>query len=786
MRYFINESKRDDLLLSYYNQIVANGINISFGQFKSKLLNTLASSGGMHNLSLRSNYYLAGAARYYFNGDLTTNKDVAMANPDYWVENSNVSDSWNDEVCKRLDALINVLRNAYIDSVGTTFEQPEDFGTLPIKKLLRKYNSVINKELGIKPEPKQRKTEEIDTNPNVGNNYTFEIMYSFEDCQKYERPTAPGSWCITYGEGHYNYYKRALGIHYVIFRMNGWEDVQRPEDPRNDPNWSSEKPHDLYGNSLIALLQSNSNPEPVYITSRWNHGANGISCEADHAYTKEEFQQITGVTDDDLNRIYKIWKENKPVESSRSGGAAAAQTRAEAKLALREIKYTQMRINAGENPNVLLRCVQRITNFNGSSDTFDIKKNLCFCRLRPEDGENEHNTDLSKFNYTFLVDRGKIIFETINKSYYCDASGNGKSPLIFLKMNLDNTEAHYVYNTKRHSLLTIDGKSKFLSTPGYISEGCQYFTVNRSTRDFAIVNAISCEPLRLPNGEYWCNKVSRGQYDWRAQRGKNGGRWFQRGEILNITYDESSGESYYFDTYYNRFIPESLFEHEGSNNYPPRVDESNDTNYIEIRLFPSEQPMIKFICDRQTLKKIDFGLGSGISDIQSLGNALFAFTPTGQGESYENDASYSYVYLGDAKTNKPITYNDGFPIKFLSDRDYRLCTSDKYLKLNVTIKRFERPRREYDYGCSYGLDVYCRLFDKETKQLVINPFAENGNDNTIFNYQLENGWYNSGLYDGKSFTWLLIKNGIRLRRVEIQDLIDNPESIEAKLYNNDD
>ena len=104
----------------------------------------------------------------------------------------------------------------------------------------------------------------------------------------------------------------------------------------------------------------------------------------------------------------------------------------------------------------------------------------------------------------------------------------------------------------------------------------------------------------------------------------------------------------------------------------------------------------------------------------------------------------------------------------------------------MSIKKFERPRREYDYGCSYGLDVHCRLFDKETKQLVINPFAENGNDNTIFNYQLENGWYNGGLYDGNSFTWLLIKDGIRLRRVEIQDLIDNPESIEAKLYNNDD
>lgn len=76
MRNFLNESKRDNMLLSYYNAIVESGIQVSFGQFKSKLLQTLSSSGGIHSLSERSNYYLAGAARYYFNGDLTTNKNL--------------------------------------------------------------------------------------------------------------------------------------------------------------------------------------------------------------------------------------------------------------------------------------------------------------------------------------------------------------------------------------------------------------------------------------------------------------------------------------------------------------------------------------------------------------------------------------------------------------------------------------------------------------------------------------------------------------------------------------
>lgn len=216
----LNESRRDDMLLPYYEMVVGNGNEISFGRFKSILLEHLTNFGGLKNLSLSSNYYLAGAARYYFNGDLTRNKDLALFH-DYKLgresetASNNHVDNFIEDICERLNILILILRNSYIDTVGATFEQPEDFGNMPIMKLLKKYNSKIEKILY-----RDKEKEEIE-DINVGNGYTYEIIYSQEDCKKYYNATSPGAWCITYSLSNYNMYIRNLGIHYVIFRKNG-------------------------------------------------------------------------------------------------------------------------------------------------------------------------------------------------------------------------------------------------------------------------------------------------------------------------------------------------------------------------------------------------------------------------------------------------------------------------------------------------------------------------------------------------------------------------------------
>ena len=144
------EGSRDKALSVFLPLFQKRGIEMSQSQLKQDLLRKFVSEAGMHNLSLGGNYYLCGVARYYFNGDLTSNTRPGLLYP-------NVKDKFDTEICKRLDVIIGILRNAYIDTVGTQWEQPEDFGTLSINALLRKYNKKVNKELGIdtkKPEEK--------------------------------------------------------------------------------------------------------------------------------------------------------------------------------------------------------------------------------------------------------------------------------------------------------------------------------------------------------------------------------------------------------------------------------------------------------------------------------------------------------------------------------------------------------------------------------------------------------------------------------------------------------
>ena len=230
----LNESGRDELLLPFLEILKSKGIDCKLGDLKRYLLKHFVEDGNFRNLSLGSNFYLAGVARYYFNGDLTQNKDLAV-----FDETNQTKDIWNEDICKRLNALILILRNSVVDSVGETFEQPEDFGDLPIAKLLRKYGAKINKELGIEL-PKKEKVDTLDRSENVGNGYTFDILYSQSDATKYYAPTQPGAWCITYHQGHYNYYKNHLGIHYVIFKKDGWENVPR----QKGPDWTPRQPQD--------------------------------------------------------------------------------------------------------------------------------------------------------------------------------------------------------------------------------------------------------------------------------------------------------------------------------------------------------------------------------------------------------------------------------------------------------------------------------------------------------------------------------------------------------------
>ena len=361
----LTEGARDRALEQFIPLFQKRGINANISWVKQTLMSKFVNEANIHNLSLGGNYYLVGVARYYFNGDLTTNKRLGILY-------NNVRDNFKTDICQRLDALINILRNAYIDSVGTKFEQPEDFGTLSLQQLLRKYNAKINKELGIETKPgqvpQQEEKPKINDDYTAGKNYTYEVITSFEQCRKYNEATTPGAWCITYGKQHYDGYirmfKRYGGIHYVIFRRNGYEKIPR----QIGKGYTRRKPHDAYGNSLICVLQRNDCAEPTYITSRWNHGSSvdGTSgTEADYAYTKEEFLNVIGCDESVLQRAYEQWKalggrHGMSDEEKKERAEQRAQFREEKKSVLRVLKYMQMLINGGANPFTVADQIQGV------------------------------------------------------------------------------------------------------------------------------------------------------------------------------------------------------------------------------------------------------------------------------------------------------------------------------------------------------------------------------------------------------------------------------------------
>ena len=560
----LNESRRDDMLLPYVNLLRGKGINTNVSQLKQFLLKKFVNEGLMRNLSLGSNFYLAGVARYYFNGDLTTNKVLN-------VFDENQTDEFKQDICERLNACILVLRNAHIDSVGTSFEQPEDFGELKLMALLRKYNAKINQVLGIVPDKKKevaKKEVVLDENPSVGNGYTFDILYSYEDARKYNKFTEPGAWCITYGEQHFNSYVRNRGIHYVIFRQDGFENVPR----KTGPNFTKRKPHDEYGNSLIALLQSNKNGEPDFITSRWNHGSGRDGTqgtEADRAYTKEEFCRITGVNDADLQRIFKIWQEKREVKKRENAGNGSL-TKKKTLNALRYVKYGQMRMNGGEDVRSVFKGVSG--GFLTGKRDGTIKNCISVLQIPIWGDDPDEPENIA----TVLCDKGKMIFETFklhtegfygtHRMYQSSDNRDDWSASRFNNLILITQENyHQFYDTKRHKLIDINGVTKFKyisSGPAsWKADGTFFYEVAQSGGQRALINYQTNIPLRLPNGEYWME-------EWESIKHSSNG--YRRDvnvteiditdKMLKIVYDSAANLIYYYDLATKRFFQPEEYE----------------------------------------------------------------------------------------------------------------------------------------------------------------------------------------------------------------------------------
>ena len=730
----LNESSRDNLLLPYVEMLKAKGKEVTVSQLKQFLLAKFVNEAYIRNLSLESNYYLAGVARYYFEGKLTENQKLN-------VFYSKIKDVFNREVCQKINALILVLRNSYIDSIGTKFEQPEDFGTLPLEKLLRKYGSAIKKELSNSPEEIQKKIDNLNRDNNVGNGYTYEILYSYSDARKYNSATEPGAWCITYGEHHYSYYVNSLHIHYVIFAKKGYEKIPR----KKTEGWTPEKPQDEYGNSLIALLQSNKDWRPIYITSRWNHGSesDNSSCEADHAYTTEEFFKKTGVTAEDLKRIYEIWNADKP-ETEDDKTIEEPKN----KELMRKFKYAQMKLNGGNFENLfgddICVTVKNLSNcksikeihekVNGGLSDEEIallqKKEQKIIR----NSVTLNKVDLFGFTYFFLRDGNKILFETIFKSsnIYLDmrnmytSSDECEELSSFVFDNVRNKhnlisiarpstssysmrDASYflLYDYRKHAFVEIEGVRKFkkiaeVSRTDSLNNG--YYEIANSTKQRALVDINTNIPLKMPNGRCWfeysnTTKGSTDRYsrrvDARCHNAKNG--------IIKITVDSSSGEAYFYDMQNKKFF-EPILPPQPENNSNYDREKELKTTFVEKNW---NMPPNCCILDVGYTHRYSCIYYNG-SPVEIDGEMFFNYVNYTQGGYVFiiNPLGEKPTFLYDISSKTHINVPDGIDVSKLTVRNSNYANNERIV---------------FDTGSYYSSDPNI-IYDCRFKTFLKNPF----------------------------------------------------------------
>ena len=522
----LTEGSRDNQLLPYLQMLNNQGVKINLSQLKQFLLRKFVNEAYIRALSQSSNLYLVGVTKYYMNGDLTYNTELN-------IFNNNIEDKFNQEICQQLNEIIIYLRNAYIDTTGTEFMEPEDFGSLSISKLFKKYSKKIEK-VKSKSVPKC-------TVLATSKNYKVDIMYSQEDCIKYNKATEPGAWCITYAPQHYNHYTRSNKSHFVIFAQNGYQDIPREV--------GENYPLDTYGLSLLAVQQSNIDGSFVACTTRWNHGgfkgAPTIN-NADYALNYEQFKEVVGISDGEFLSIFKDWENNKKI------GGNANKNKIEKLDAVRRLKYVQMLIRNGASLVKLIedkilrnaRVLYSKTPYKIPSET-KIATSIYSIWVEMPDGNK----------YSTILDRGVVkvdevlcqggddticTVDTANRK--CDLSGTinayDKIPETILLCKESINGSAILYDTARHHVIDIDGFKEIFASIG-VGNTDWVILRNRYATQCVLYNFIKGEPLEI-NGKKLFEAIERLLYD---------------GTLLRFVYDSAAHENYFYSLVYNKTYP---------------------------------------------------------------------------------------------------------------------------------------------------------------------------------------------------------------------------------------
>ena len=537
----LNESSRDNQLLPYLEILNKKGNNVSLSEFKNYLMKKFVTEANIHALSLGSNFYLVGVARYYLNGDLTSNKQLNIFYP-------RVTDRFIPEICQRLDEIIVYLRNAYIDTKGKQFEQPEDFGALSIAQLFKKYGGKVDKLKNKGNKSANVEKPKTEVSPNVGRDYTFDIMYSQEDCKKYNQATSPGAWCITYAENHYRYYTKHNNSHFVIFKKNDYENIPRQV--------GQGFPLDEYGLSLLAVQQSNTDGSFICCTTRWNHGGHGGAPsipDADYALDYEQLKKITGLSDVQFEGIFKVWQETKP----KKDGANRAELNAKKLEVTRRFKYLEMLFRNGMTLEEMYE--RKLINTGKVLYPFgktlsEVKPSKAVFMLEINDNAHNEADDELTNTYMTIMDRGEIkvdevliqngdIFTPQHGTTYNNVS-NSKIPEDSCAVCEITNKKYMFYSYKTHSIIEIDGV-KYFREVTQISKTDYFNLTGCEANQELIYNFRTGRPLEI-EGKIIFEKVvmeSHNRYD------DNVGHVF-----LKLVYDSAAKEIYYYDLTSNKIL----------------------------------------------------------------------------------------------------------------------------------------------------------------------------------------------------------------------------------------
>ena len=519
----LNESTRDNLLSTYMEAVSQKFPELSLGQFKSYLMRKFVTEANIHALSLGSNYYLAGVTRYYFNGDLTANKKLNVFYP-------KIQDQFIPEICERLDEIIVYLRNAYVDTYGKKMELPEDFGGLTIAQLFKKYSGRIDR---VKDKSNISDVETLEgqnSTGSIGQDYTYEIMYSQEDCKKYETATSPGAWCITYAKQHYRGYADERDAHFIIFRQDGYEKVPRKVEQGY--------PLDRYGLSLIAVRQSNKDGSFIGCTSRWNHGSTGTPNvkDADDVMSYEQFKSVVGITDKDFKKLYETWKQVADAKLKNSR-AKRYQQKQETLGLVRQFKYCQMLMEGGASFEQLVKD-KYIDQYEALTSNTNPRKGI-FAVWATNGGRTRCTIcDKGKFMPEEMMCGNIMPFNYSNtgieKSEHKDRYAVGVSMGIKTK--------YQFYDLLKHKLVAVDGHTKF-NEPfrmfGYTGHWYLQLVLEEQ-KSYSLYDIESDKPLQTPDG----NNV----FEFVMQMAD--------GHVLYMSVDKMAGTCYWFDVEKGEYIKE--------------------------------------------------------------------------------------------------------------------------------------------------------------------------------------------------------------------------------------